>query len=182
VHGFTDIRFPVVLGSQAELDDGLFGFFLAPEGAAAGTYDFSIFYSEAAPGNDPNIVKPEPQTITVKSAATEPVHLALLIDPRCDVHAYSGVLPVNTINIPASVYGSALAVLRFTFLTSPVVWGGPETIMPIPGEGDGIWKWVIRNRADWVVSDIAEPDSKATLQNAAGAAEGWLQYNRNTNS
>jgi hypothetical protein len=182
VHGFPEIKFPVILGSQSELDDGLYGFFLATAGMPAGVYDFSVFYSDAAPADDPKISKPVPQTLTITSAATDPVRGALLIDPRCSVHAYSGVLPVNTINIPSSVYGAALALLRFTFLTSPVVWGGgPGTIMPIPGEGDGIWKWVIRNPADWVVTGITEPDSNATLQNAAGASEGWLQYNRNIN-
>lgn len=182
VHGFPEIEFPITLGSLSELDDGLYGFFLAPDQAPAGTYDFSVFYSAVAPDGDAHIVKPVPQTLTVTSATVQAVRAALLIDPRCEVHAYSGVLPVNTINIPASVYGAALAILRFTFLTSPVVWGGPETVMPIPGEGDGIWKWVVRNTAEWQVSDIADPDSNATLQNAAGASEGWLQYNRNTNS
>ena len=180
VHGFPALRFPAFLGSLSELNDGLYGFFL-PDDQAPGGYAFTRFYAEGAEPGLPDIVPPVPATVTVAASDAEPLKLAMLVDPRAEVHASTGILPVQTIGLPAAMYAAAVMQLRFTFLTAPVLWTSDGVALPVPAEGDGTCGWTERSGAGWASSAIGVQSQKATLQNAAQADEGWLVLSRNEN-
>ncbi|UAY54336.1 hypothetical protein [Arachidicoccus terrestris] len=181
VAGFTNIEFPILLGSLTELNDGLYGYFKS-DNAGEGLYDFRTFYSEAAPPQTAHIKAPLPGTLTVRPADTALYNLALLIDPRCEIHAYTGVLPVKSITIPPAIYSAALSALSFTFLGAPILFTGPEAVFPAPAEGDGTWSWVTLQNNQWEEEDIQTVNQQATLKNAADLSEGWLKLDKNTNS
>jgi hypothetical protein len=181
VFGFTDIQFPVLLGSLSELNDGLYGFFLSSEEVGE-RYDFRTFFSEAATAAVAHILPPQPGTLTLTAGETEPANIAMLIDPLCEVHAYTGILPVKSITIPASVYAGAVKKLLFSFLTAPVIWTSDGVALPVPAEGDGEWSWTELNKEGWQNEDVSTLNQKATLQNAAAADEGWLVLSENKNS
>jgi hypothetical protein len=180
VRGFPEIRFPALLGSLSELNDGLYGFFL-PDARAPGGYTFTRFYAEGAEPGSPDIVPAAPTTVTVAAGDARPLALAMLVDPRAEVHAHTGILPVQTLGLPSAMYAAAVARLRFTFLAAPVLWTSEGVALPVPAGGDGTWGWTERSGAGWTSSEIGVQSQKATLQNAAQAAEGWLVLSRKDN-
>lgn len=182
VLGFPEIRFPAFLGSLSELNDGLYGFFL-PDAAGEGGYAFGDFFAEGAEPGAAHINPPAPETVTLAAADEEPLALAMLIDPRAPVHAYTGILPVEEIFLPAAMYAAAVARLRFTFLTAPVLWTADGVALPLPAEGDGTWSWTQRasGAPGWRDSAVGALSQQATLSDAAAADEGWLVLSRNEN-
>lgn len=180
VHGFPALRFPTFLGSLSELNDGLYGFFL-PDGGAPGGYAFTRFYAEGAEPGLQDILPPTASTVTVAAADAQPLALAMLVDPRAQVHAYTGIVPVQELGLPAAMYAAAVTRLRFTFLTAPVLWTSDGVALPVPAEGDGTWGWTERGGDGWISASIGVQSQKATLQNAAEADEGWLVLSRNEN-
>jgi hypothetical protein len=173
--GFPAIRFPAFLGSLSELNDGLYGFFL-PDAEDDGGYAFSDFYAEGAEPGAARIHAPLPSTVTLAAEDDEPLRLAMLIDPRAVVHAYTGIVPVEAIGLPAAMYAAAVARLRFTFLTAPVVWTTDGVALPVPAEGGGTWSWTERasGASGWVDSPVGTLSQKATLADATAVDEGWL--------
>jgi hypothetical protein len=169
---FPDVRFPVLLGSLSELSDGLIGFFI--QGAGPST-DFSRFFALAADGRNPHIVSPEAGTITLSPGDAQPQLIAMIIDPRCEVHASNGVDPVKALNIPADTYAQALDNMTFTFLTSPVLRTPGGFQLPIPTEADGNWKWVSYDQGAWNETDLIPVDPNATLRSPEEITEGWLK-------
>ncbi len=176
-HGLPDLELPVLLGNYDELNDGLYGYFRAAPSRQPGFYDFGTFYAPAAvEGAHPGLRTPAVEPLTVRAGAA-PVSLALLLDPHAAVHAYSGLLPVKSISVPPPLYTDALAQLRVTFLTAPVLQAGPGLSLPLPTDDTGgEWQWVERQpEGQWRVAAISNPTQQATLQNASAIAEGWLQ-------
>jgi hypothetical protein len=182
-YGFTEVEIPVLLGSLAELNDGLYGYFRPTTAGAAGTYDFATCYAPAADGSAPGVVAPTTATLTLTAGATAPTPLALLLDPRGEVHAACGVLPVKAIEVPPALYTQALSQLRYNFLTAPVLWPNDQVTLPLPTEADSLWSWVGRRPdGSWTpATAVLPPDQQALLQNATAVAEGWLQLSRNPN-
>ncbi|MEA2720551.1 MAG: hypothetical protein QOJ39_2415, partial [Candidatus Eremiobacteraeota bacterium] len=194
VRGFPQVRFPVTLGSLEQVDDGLIGYFLAPDGTA----DYATFYAEAANGEDAHIVVPEPSTITVAPADAQPRRVTMLVDARCAVHAFNGISPTKILTIPAEQYAQALATMAFTFLTSPVLTaavvvtepvpvplpvlpGRAESrqfALPIPQEGDGTWTFVTYGEGRWTEIGIGTVDLNATFPSPLQLTEGWLKLSR----
>ncbi|HEX3424503.1 MAG TPA: hypothetical protein VHT30_00115 [Acidimicrobiales bacterium] len=175
-YGFPDVRFPVFLGSVTRVDDGLVGFFRS---SASGTTDYSTFYAAAADHDEGQILRPGPATLTVAaSTSSHPSVVTMLVDPRCPVHAFSGIAPIKTLDIPPHVYAAAAKAMSFTFPASPLLSLPGAMPLPVPDEADGDWTWVARGPSGWTETDTAAPNTKASLQTPQQVVEGWLKLTR----
>jgi hypothetical protein len=171
-HGLERIAFPVLLGQEISLDDGLIGFFLGSPGHAA---NFTTCYANKADGSCPDIVAPTTQTLQLTLGDAAPTLVAMLIDPRCSVHAFTGVNPVGALSLQSELYAQALSSLSFTFLASPVLAPAGAFAFPVPKESDGVWSWVVNSAGAWVEGAVATPSTTPTLQRSSGLQEGWLK-------
>src|SRR5262249_34413129 len=120
------VRVPVRLGDLGKLADGLIGYFVDD-----GSTTLAPFYSGAGPpGGTTGVVPLDAGKTAVKPVASSDespsLMLLMLVDPRGAVHATTGILPVKDISIPADMYSDALGRIAITFLTAPVIGGGPS--------------------------------------------------------
>jgi hypothetical protein len=188
-NGSTQVKFPAILGDVSQVNDGLLGYFLPGDNG----YNYANFFSEAASGNN-GVIKPTPTTITLtaspKPGVTNPQNeladaltVLMLVDPRADVHATTGILPTKKINIPPDQYMDTLSILEMTFLTTPVLKGVTGFNLPVPKEEGYEWSWVqaknVESHQRWTVT----PGVQYDLNQAVAAYtpqslnEGWLRLN-----
>lgn len=184
--GVGQIPFPVRLGSLDLYDDGLMGYFEddayatfnsvhTPTGfqPTAGSYLNPVGYN----GNYLKLQFDYPN-YTSK-------YVTLLLDPRGDVHAFTGILPAKTVSLPGSFYEDALARMAVTFRTGPVLTDASTVRIPYPTERKGQWAWVQRagalpadwtDPAGWKSAAIVKADQQARLPDAPPRLiEGWLK-------
>ena len=141
-NGLTAVQFPVILGDIDRMDDGLIGYFLQAEDKSR--YAFGTFFTAGASGPGANgVVQPTQGTITLTAApklgATVPPKLdgctakvLMLVDPRARVHATTGILPTQTLQIPPDQSSGALSTLEMSFPAGPVLRGASGLAIPIP--------------------------------------------------
>ena len=183
---FTEIDFPVRLGSLVLRDDGLLGYFLDS--------DFSQFNSVYNPYDFVSPPKTSPPNVYVvqndvrlqfNSDLTSPpgsqsnACVTMVLDPRGSVHASAGILPVKSITLPPYYVSPALTRMEVTFRTGPLL-SDPETLrMPLPAEKQGQWQWLQRSDVTtWATPDagIVKADATARLSTRPQIVrEGWLK-------
>jgi hypothetical protein len=137
--GLSGVQFPVVLGDLDNLDDGLVGFY---RGDTAGGYDLGSFFSQAAPaGAGPAVVQPTQGTLRLTPApaaggatapAAQPMRVLMLVDPRAPVHAFSGILPTQSLLVPPNLASAALSTLEISMQAAPVLRAAGGLAMPRP--------------------------------------------------
>jgi len=173
--GFERVRIPVRLGDLSQVNDGLVGYFI--DDGSAGVY--RAFYAPASERGDNGVGPPRFDQLTVTADATAPdLFLTLLLDPRAPVNATTGLLPVEQIQIPPSIYSGALARIAVTFLTTPVLTAADQVTLPLPKEKGYTWSWVTDNAATgWnVATDIRGVNTQAAFASPRlRSCEGWLR-------
>ncbi|MDJ0589444.1 MAG: hypothetical protein QNJ72_05510 [Pleurocapsa sp. MO_226.B13] len=89
----------------------------------------------------------------IQSISSAPQTLTMLVDPRGVFHATSGILPTKVINIPPDHYTEALANIKVTFLTSPILTertNQGSLNLPLPTAPDYDWVWLEKKgRENW---------------------------------
>ena len=179
--GLTGLSFPIRLGSTELLDDGLIGYFAADSYATfnavhASTTDTSPYVAAIAPQNylSLDLAYPGYQQVT----------LTMLMDPRANVHATTGILPVATMQLPAEFYTGALARIAVTFRIGPLFTQPDAVRLPLPAEHNGAWAWIRHigpGATDWEVDPIIAADATARLPDAPPRLmDGWLQFTPGT--
>lgn len=185
--GIEGLQFPIRLGSLDLYDDGLMGYFLGdnyttfnsvhqPDGfqPGPGSYLNPIGYNQ----NYINLAFNYPNYSTQL--------ITMLLDPRGDVHAYTGILPVKTVSLPTAYFADALAKMALTFRTGPVLTEAERIRIPYPTEKNGSWSWIQRSTpadpqhwndpSGWKIEDITKADQNARLPHSpARLLEGWLK-------
>jgi hypothetical protein len=170
-----EVRFPLRLGDLSNIDDGLVGYLVE----RAGDVPDEMFYSPAAPAEGGHgVVRPSRETIDLTLNAP-PVVVTMLIDPRAPVHATTGILPVQTRQIPPDQYARTMRSLAITFFTHPMLRRREEFVVPLPQESGYQWSWVTPGS-----------DTQSTLKAATAnefvvfgytpqtLVEGWLRLGR----
>jgi len=106
------------------------------------------------------------------------MYVSMLVDPRADVHATTGILPVTSVSLPPDFTNDALAAMNVTFrvdgiLTDQKIPAGdevtvvPTILMPVPQESSsGQWSWVENDEGTWNNYPTAPNDTSAHLSNA----------------
>ena len=157
-NGFSLVRFPVRIGEHHQLGDGVVGFWLEDQaqGMIPGFHDVRA---------DEN---PLVQAIDMPSQ-----YLTTIIDPRGTVHATIGILPTRTLQIPVTMYQSALEGMAVTFLTAPLLTDGDRVAVPLPNEPGFAWSWQEQSPAGWIErTGLPQPDARIPEQPTL--REGWL--------
>lgn len=189
--GVGQLHVPVRLGEHRQLNDGLAGYWLENDQGALSSH----FYSpQAAAFTSETIVTYEEQREGDKSAGDPrlpplpiaiddpPQALTLLVDPRGDVHATSGLLPTAALAIPPEQYAEALAALELNFRAMPILAARlpgqdtPVIRLPLPPEPGYTWSWVEQEAGgNWLELGEIEPPQQGHYEGSQTLREGWLR-------
>jgi hypothetical protein len=173
-----NVPFPVRLGSLELRNDGLIGYFLP-------TGDYATFYSvhtspEISKGD--TYIKPIMNNSQYQGDITlqyqgPGVTATLLMDPRGCFHAYTAILPVKSVDLPANLIENFIRDMNVTFQTGPII-ADPGTLrIPRPAEQHGVWNWIqaVPSPQNWEEDTIVNADDKARMPDAQlQLREGWL--------
>ena len=100
----------------------------------------------------------------------------MLSDPRAPVHATTGVLPVQTREIPPDQYAQTVRNLAVTFFTHPILSLKEQLIVPLPQEGAYEWSWVTPGRILPIELQPNQANEFATFgYTPQTLLEGWLR-------
>jgi hypothetical protein len=200
--GILNYQFPVCLGSQDLRNDGVIGYFLQVMDAAATDYKtFNAVHipdpETFKPANPPYIkqigtgnyinlkFKPTPNPVdpTNPFDTSDSAYLTMLLDPRGVAHAYTGLLPVKKLELPAKYVDAPLNSMALTFRVGPLLQD-PDTIrIPKPAEQKGTWSWIQAagtGKGDWAKDPIVSADHKTRISNTPlELREGWLEFEPN---
>ncbi len=178
--GVLKMSFPVRLGSLDLRDDGLIGYFLS---------DYAKFYAvhtEFKLNPADTFIQPILETsganpayqgdVAVTPNAASGVRLTLILDPQGCVHAYTGILPVNSVALDANTVQEFLKNLLVNFQTGPTL-ADPGTLRtPQPAGIQGVWSWTQAMGGTWEQDSIVDTDDTARFPTQAPSLrEGWLQ-------
>jgi hypothetical protein len=187
--GVFNYLWSVRLGSNAMRNDGVIGYYLDDPKTPGNT--FQGFNSVNLPSDiktdylkqigldnylqlrfvDDTITYPDP-------ARNQSCEITMLVDPRGQIHAFTGLLPVVTLNIPSEFTTPALRKMSFMFRAGPFLSSPDEVRIPRPTERKGTWSWF-----DYVLNtttDLAQADGKVSLSTTPPMArEGWLKFTPN---
>jgi len=176
---YTGVRFPIRLGEQEQLNDGLTVYWLENED---GSYNDNAYiipnYDESESGQAKKC------DFLYQSIDDAPLKVTMLIDPRGVVHAATGILPAKAIQIPAYQYSSAMKKFEMTFLTAPVLAGrlpatGDDTIaLPVSDPPGYEWSWLEKRGDYWIAPKIQAADLFKPFAGATEIREGWLKLAR----
>lgn len=155
-HGFSSVRFPIRLGGHDQLNDGVVGFwvetasgrlaqhFVAPHGGHVDSGDVdgrNDVHVETRIDLDAGLIW--------RSFDDDPLTVSMLLDPRAAVHATTGILPVKVLTIPPAQFADALASLRVTFPTMPILTPRDAVEVALPSEPGYSWAWLQPDRSGW---------------------------------
>lgn len=184
--GVKDFLWPVRLGSQVLRNDGFIGYFLDDPNNAGNT--FKVFNTVHLPAGvntdylkqistdnylklrftDDSVDAPDPKQ-------NEICKLTMLVDPRATIHAFSGLLPAITLDVPSEFVGAALEKMSYVFRAGPFLSSPDQLRIPEPAESKGTWSWfdLVTNAA----VDITKPDDQVRLSTTTPLIkEGWLKF------
>ena len=139
---FVGYDFHVQLGSPADREDGLVGYFVEKA--------YAPFHVARMPDPDEMVADPnnfvtgaDPNDIRLRFAADSAVHVTLLVDPRGEVQAHTGFLPTTVLQVPAAYLASAAHGLSIAFPAGPLLAeAGSAPVMPTPTGSSLVWSWV----------------------------------------
>lgn len=169
-NAFTKVALPVRLGAVPQVEDGLIGYFKED--------DYRTFYAPAVTKPQNGVVPPAADTITLTADPQDKgVRVSLLVEPRGEIHASTGVLPIKAIDIPPDQYAQALTALKLAFLTSPLVCSQSGIAFPLPAESGAAWSFVENEKTGWQeTSSIGQVNDRATMgYSPQEVLEGWLK-------
>ena len=184
--GVFDRTWPVRLGSQALRSDGVVGYYLDDPHNADNTFtkfntlvlppDMKTDYlQQIGTGNymqlrfiDDTMTAPDPSNNQV-------CYVTMLVDPRGQAHAFSGLLPVATLEIPDAFVTPALKRMSYLFRAGPFLTSVDAVRIPLPAENKGTWSW-FDEVAKQAIGLVAA-DASVRLESIPPLArEGWLKF------
>lgn len=184
--GLGTLTWPVRLGDQGLRDDGLIGLFLDVPGDPVATW--GTFRAVNRPGDatsgyvkqsgteveHPRLRFVDDLTERDPTKTDEVIRMTLVLDPRAAVHAFTGLLPVTTLQVPDRFTKPALRAIAYLFRAGPILTPPDELRIPRPHERRGQWSWF--DRALGTTVPVAPSDQNATLPaTPPRAVEGWLK-------
>lgn len=192
---------PVRLGSLAQWQDGLLGYFVQDDfrklrcsesavgelARAFGQQEGFLQAVEDVPGyanglDQPGALQPITHHYVDRSGLihvrpNQDVNLILLLEPHTLVHATCGVLPRKEVGLKKEWTQDALAKLSPTFRFGPVLIDPKNVRMPVAAELNGSWSWDHRKDVTtWENLPVTHATQEALFpQDPPVASEGWLR-------
>ncbi|EGL18271.1 MULTISPECIES: hypothetical protein [unclassified Paenibacillus] len=191
---FTGNDYEVRLGDTEIRKDGLIGYFLN------GAYDrFNSVHPLAAGEEAAGYVRPigPGNFFSLRFDGARQAEVMLLLDPRAAVHAVTGIVPVQALELPARFTDPVLSALNLQFRTGPILTvlqpapdktaggeNGPSGVitLPVPSDNGGQWKWLEpQSREDgpsaFLTYTLTEIGQQARLNSRSlSLREGTLQF------
>lgn len=181
--GVEALRFPVRIGEHAMLDDGVVGFLVegergfvderlhCPQGVAMrGSSDRVEVWEPGHPALNPSL-----------SVADPALRVTMLVDPRCRVHASTGILPARSLSLPPDQFRESLRRIAVSFGVAPLLCGPEELELDLPDEPGWTWSWLERSPEGWHSRlpggegpDRIVPAPLGPATSPTVAREGWL--------
>jgi hypothetical protein len=174
---FTRVRFPIRLGEQDQMNDGLAVYWLEDE---AGGYVDNAYM---IPNYNDIADNPADRTCDFLYQAIDdpPLTVMMLMDPRATVHAATGILPIKAIHIPSHHYDTAMRRFEMVYLTAPLLSaarGGRDgdTIGLAVSDPPGYqWSWLEKRESEWASPSISAAGLFTPLASPVTIREGWLK-------
>ncbi|HKY03616.1 MAG TPA: hypothetical protein VJQ56_01935, partial [Blastocatellia bacterium] len=112
------------------------------------------------------------------AADSQVCYLTMLVDPRGSIHAFTGLLPVVSLDIPNQFVTPALQKMNYLFRAGPFLTPPAEVRIPRPAERKGTWAWfdhVLNASAAITAADgkVSFPITPPLVK------EGWLKFKPN---
>ncbi len=162
---FESVEVPIRIGDYQQLNDGVLCFW---DDAADPSQDqkgaihspMKDYYATHPFSPDPtgfNTYAANSVNMEINQSLDDDAHyLTLLYDPRGKLNITTGVLPVNTLSIPTSLYQPALKNIRVTFLMSPILTPRDTWQLPVPQEVGYQWKWIYLDNTSTAITFPAQ--------------------------
>ncbi|MGY3090537.1 hypothetical protein ACVWYF_003592 [Hymenobacter sp. UYAg731] len=169
-NSWENVKFPVLIGEPGILNDGVLGFWDEDESANV----FQSVYPENI--NNGYFVAHQDGAHTFSLSITDkPKTLTLLMDPRGEAHATTGILPAKSISIPVGQFKPALARMNVSFFTRPILMAADGITVSLPEEAGYSWSWLAMEAGKWTeVSTTGIADKALFLKAfAANGEEVW---------
>lgn len=188
---FTDIKFPVRLGSSMamnEYNDGLIGYYKEQDNGQEQGYNYNEFYCYQAENDTDRIKNPAQSPIELTTdKAHDPTTVMVLMDPQAKLFITSGILPKKSIEIPNSHCEELYRTMGGDFLTSPVLFhrdiclkDGEEAVdIPTASVAGYDWLWLQKDKDDWHEKKIICGKVDVDLSQPLMISEGWLRLVKN---
>lgn len=150
-------RWPVRLGEQGQIDDGLLGYVYGDD------YDH---IETTLDTNEDGYLRSIGTGKRLKLSFDGPsAAVTLLLDSRAAVHATTDILPVGSVFVPQEFTDTALAAMAVAFRAGPLLApvetdsSGADTLLaPHPASAGGTWSWAERDGDNWPSSPMSAPD------------------------
>ncbi|MFY0570236.1 hypothetical protein ACN28E_41325 [Archangium lansingense] len=186
--GVERLKVPIRLGEFGQLDDGLVGYLReSPDGAGGYTYaQGGTFFSPQMGSVGHPLIKTygDESLLMLRTAADPAQHVTMLLDPRGQVHATTGLLPSEQLRLLPEFYAQALADLEVSFLTAPLLTDQGTLRLPVPEEPGLTWSWTTRQPdGAWTETNKLDPvNPRAAFSATQEVREGWLMLRRSEES
>ena len=149
-NSFETITIPVRIGERGQLNDGVLGYWKEDTDSELDSVFHTTIDLTSVTTTSTAIQSYEQAPLNIlQSLSSDPQVFTLLVDPRSEVHATTGILPVKSINIPREYYTDALKKINITFLSAPVLSGTDQIALPLPNELGYRWSWLAKDRHSW---------------------------------
>jgi hypothetical protein len=178
-NSWDNVKFPVLIGEPGILNDGVLGFWDEEDNVDV----FQSVYPETI--DKRYFVAHEDGAHTFSLSLNDaPKILLLLLDPRGEAHATTGILPAKSISLPASRFKPALARMSVSFFTRPVLMPQGSVAISLPEEAGYSWSWLTMEAGKWAEVSTTGVADKELFVNAFddGASiwqdlllAGWIQ-------
>lgn len=188
------VAFPVLLGDDARVNDGLYAYINPGNGTG-----ICVSTADALPAG---CTPASPSTFSLTATGDE-TDVAMLIDPSAPVHISTGILPVQTLKVPPAFYRQALHRIHASLFAAPLLSTMPPnppqapalsmvqaSALPMMTPGIGKGRWTFARRIDndgtpvWAtpVATLPLDPGALTLGGPPALVEGWLVLPRETDA
>lgn len=163
---YEKVQFPIQVGCLQDPQDGTIGYFFD---------DFSTFNTLLDSSKTKSgYITNNPVSLSLTDPDKE---VFIVVDPRGDMNAITGILPVQLNVLPGPLVEEALANMNVTFRTGPLITDPAKLYMPLPSEIAGKWSWIQHTGVTtWEeITDIGQANAKARFGNNYVLKDGWLK-------
>lgn len=118
---------------------------------------------------------PDAQTLWLSPGGAEGrCAVSVLMDPRALIHASTGILPTEALQLPPEDYVDALAAIRPSFLLAPMLSDRGKVAVPLPRERGREWSWVANLDGRWTAVPQTAAIDRSDFARAFGPDAGAL--------
>ncbi|KNG92098.1 hypothetical protein [Pseudaestuariivita atlantica] len=175
------LQFQLKLGSTQLYDDGLMGYFDPGQtGEDYTTFNAVHMPESRGPATPPYLKQVAPGNFLTSAFDGNFTYLTMILDPRGDIHAFTGILPHKTITLPDTFVEGPMQTFQLNFRSGPIVTPTQQIRIPYPTERHGSWSFVQRaspGAEEYLVKSLVRTTEQARLDTTPPAlVEGWLRF------